>query len=328
MNKDEYIHLLYNPEALDTRQATALGGLVQQYPYLQSARALYLKVLYNAESYRYNTELKKTAAHTTDRSVLFDFITSDQFIKVKQPDTLPQPGYEPDIAQEASIETPKPVAAIPEYTAIEIPAITIDEKYIAQEKEENISTKTQEPAEETPVTTVNEAYVPEELQAEQKPELTPAEEKLDIGRPLEFVQEEKHSFREWLQLSKLTPVNRGQEPEEQQEAAEEVREIQDEPESIEKEEAKTKKLEIIDRFIEANPKISPVKNAPVTSLNLERSEDTSYLMTETLARVYLEQKKYNKAIQAYEILILKYPEKSIYFANLISDIKNIQQNNN
>jgi hypothetical protein len=31
-------------------------------------------------------------------------------------------------------------------------------------------------------------------------------------------------------------------------------------------------------------------------------------MTETLARVYLEQKKYQK-IQAYEILILKYPEK-------------------
>ena len=31
----------------------------------------------------------------------------------------------------------------------------------------------------------------------------------------------------------------------------------------------------------------------------------------TLAKVYLEQKKYNKAIQAYEILILKYPEKVV-----------------
>ena len=51
-------------------------------------------------------------------------------------------------------------------------------------------------------------------------------------------------------------------------------------------------------------------------------------MTETLARVYLEQKKYQKAIQAYEILILKYPEKSSFFADRISDIKNLQQNNN
>jgi hypothetical protein len=39
-------------------------------------------------------------------------------------------------------------------------------------------------------------------------------------------------------------------------------------------------------------------------------DDHSSLMTETLAKVYLEQKKY-KAIQAYEILILKYPEKVV-----------------
>jgi hypothetical protein len=50
-------------------------------------------------------------------------------------------------------------------------------------------------------------------------------------------------------------------------------------------------------------------------------------MTETLAKVYLEQKKYSKAIQAYEILILKYPEKSIFFADRIKDIKILQQNN-
>jgi hypothetical protein len=50
-------------------------------------------------------------------------------------------------------------------------------------------------------------------------------------------------------------------------------------------------------------------------------------MTETLARVYLEQKKYQKAIQAYEILILKYPEKSIFFADRIQNIKILQQNN-
>jgi hypothetical protein len=51
-------------------------------------------------------------------------------------------------------------------------------------------------------------------------------------------------------------------------------------------------------------------------------------MTETLAKVYLEQRKFQKAIQAYEILILKYPEKSTFFANRISDIRILQQNNN
>lgn len=138
-----------------------------------------------------------------------------------------------------------------------------------------------------------------------------AEEKLGIGKPIEFAQEEKHSFHEWLQLSALSPIVRHK-PEEKPET------------DIEKE----KKLQIIDRFIETNPKIIPNKNTPQPPAATEKSHESPSLMTETLARVYLEQKKYTKAIQAYEILILKYPEKSVFFADRISDIKILQQNNN
>jgi hypothetical protein len=60
----------------------------------------------------------------------------------------------------------------------------------------------------------------------------------------------------------------------------------------------------------------------------KKQEDNNHLMTETLAKVYLEQKKYQRAIQAYEILILKYPEKSSFFADQIKNIKDLQQNNN
>ena len=91
---------------------------------------------------------------------------------------------------------------------------------------------------------------------------------------------------------------------------------------------KEKKLALIDKFIEANPKIAPVKENSVISLNSSKSiEEPTHLMTETLAKVFLEQKKYHKAIQAYEILILKYPEKSSLFADRIIEIKNLQQNN-
>ena len=48
-------------------------------------------------------------------------------------------------------------------------------------------------------------------------------------------------------------------------------------------------------------------------------------MTETLAKVYLEQKKYKKAIQAYKILSLKYPEKSGFFADRITAVKQLQK---
>lgn len=76
-------------------------------------------------------------------------------------------------------------------------------------------------------------------------------------------------------------------------------------------------------------KIAPVKEMTKPPANIGKSrEEPTKLMTETLAKVYLEQKKYTKAIQAYEILILKYPEKSSFFADRINEIKNLQQNNN
>ncbi|MDO7628787.1 MAG: hypothetical protein MUQ46_05840 [Flavobacteriaceae bacterium] len=50
-------------------------------------------------------------------------------------------------------------------------------------------------------------------------------------------------------------------------------------------------------------------------------------MTETLARVYLEQKKYKKALQAYKILSLKYPEKNSFFASQIKVVQKLIKEN-
>ena len=55
--------------------------------------------------------------------------------------------------------------------------------------------------------------------------------------------------------------------------------------------------------------------------------DSKELMTETLARVYLEQGKYKNAIQAYRILSLKYPEKSSFFADQIKAVENLREKN-
>ncbi len=47
------------------------------------------------------------------------------------------------------------------------------------------------------------------------------------------------------------------------------------------------------------------------------------LVTETMAKVYEMQKKYTKAIEVYEALALKFPEKSSLFAARINFLKNI-----
>ena len=89
------------------------------------------------------------------------------------------------------------------------------------------------------------------------------------------------------------------------------------------------KWEIIDAFIDSSPKI----NTPDKKASEEKSVDLAAqqefvkeeLMTETLAKILVQQNKYNKALQAYKILSLKYPEKNSFFANQIDEIKRLQQ---
>jgi tetratricopeptide (TPR) repeat protein len=282
MNITEYLTLINNPNAINDKQTSSLEKIVVEFPYFQSARALRLKGLYNEESFRYNYELKNTAAHTTDRTILFDFIISDTFTRIDK--NL----YEQKLAEINEIDV----------DATEL--LFIEEKIGSRENslEQSILTSIKE-ATPTEVNNSNSSI----------------EEKLKIGKPLVFSPTEKYSFEEWLQLSKIHQIVR-----ENSVPKEEKISIID-PE-------KQKKLALIDQFIESNPKIPPINREAESSFKLEQSSENSpYLMTETLAKVYLEQYKYDKAIQAYEILILKYPEKSSFFANRISDITLLQQNN-
>ncbi len=86
------------------------------------------------------------------------------------------------------------------------------------------------------------------------------------------------------------------------------------------------KFELIDSFLAKQQKIIPDKNY----VNKEDLSEKSWivsdeLMTETLAKVFVKQKKYDKALEAYQILGLKYPEKNSFFANRIKEIKKLQK---
>jgi len=57
-----------------------------------------------------------------------------------------------------------------------------------------------------------------------------------------------------------------------------------------------------------------------TDVPAESDSPDIHFYTETLARIYLEQGYSQEAIDIYSQLILRYPEKSVYFAALIDEI--------
>lgn len=86
------------------------------------------------------------------------------------------------------------------------------------------------------------------------------------------------------------------------------------------------KYKLIDEFIEKSPKISPISKLEnqESSSQLNSSIEYSDLMTETLAQIYAEQKKFDKAIRAYKILSIKYPEKKEIFLTKIEEIEKLK----
>jgi hypothetical protein len=149
-----------------------------------------------------------------------------------------------------------------------------------------------------------------------EPEVTPTtatpitEESIKTDAPLPFKKEDTHSFAEWLKLTQATPIDRS---------------VSKKTEASKPEADEThKKFELIEKFIQDKPKMEVTEN-PKTSKNLAKpyTQTPNALMTETLAKVYLQQKNYKKAIKAYEILILKNPEKSGFFADQIRAIKKL-----
>ena len=352
MTSTDFSHILQEPEALIPEQAGHLKSIIEEFPYFQPARALYLKGLKTNESFKYNQELKTTAAYTTDRSILFDFITSEAFVQneisqfIKQ-NTLHLKNIDVDVV-DISVGSSKTGDDIINQHIEDTQGVLDPELFqpkITPAKLVHFTEEHSEALENTSQANSDKQVTKAEdvVTSEETPETI-----LEIGKPLDFNNSETHSFNEWLKLTSFNPVNRSetqptppnQDVEDIKVAEEDIVTIapqsilpeaevpKQEPEHITPSPEQVKKFALIDKFISTNPKIDPKKSSGV-SQNLAESHvlQPESLMTETLARIYVEQKNYKKAIQSYNILSLKYPEKSGFFADRIKAVKQIQEQN-
>jgi hypothetical protein len=102
--------------------------------------------------------------------------------------------------------------------------------------------------------------------------------------------------------------------------------LPDEPADEEQHISQLTPTDLIDRFIRVNPTIErliPGEYHPARDLSEESSREEGTFITETLAKIYVNQGYYTKAINIYEKLSLQFPEKSTYFASRIEKIRDL-----
>jgi hypothetical protein len=253
MNLIEFTDCIQKPGEITLDQTIQLEGILAEYPYFHAAHFLYLNGLKNQNSFKYNSELKKTAAYTTDRAVLFDYISSKDYTFT-------------DIKQEVK----------------------------ALEKEKKTELK------------------PDQRESEFILDSSKKTDELPIGKPFQFDASETFSFNQWLKITSTKPIARNKN--------------QKSTDNSSKKNLSSGKsnFDLIDKFISINKTLKISVSDHNHDISKESILENENLMTETLAHVYLEQKKYQKAITAFTVLSLKYPEKSSFFANQIKAIKKIQ----
>lgn len=292
MNTEKFTYLLAHPGEIEHPDLIQLEMMIQRHPFFQSARALLLKGLKNRNSYRYNDMLKVTAAHTSDRDILFQYITSEEFVQNEISLNI--------IQNEEHIRS---LTVVSEDVSLDV---SLEKEQFEQEKQK--------------ANAILNPNLFERKEREETSDVSPIPENLGeelTSQPLEFSDKDRYSFSEWLKLSKAQPVKR--------------KNVDNIESSLPQDESKMRQSLLIEKFIQEKPRITPELPSPENRVSQESlvknfmvgESPKESLMTETLAKVYLQQKNYKKSIQAYKILILKYPEKSGYFADQIRAIEKL-----
>ena len=344
MIQERILDLFKKPQSIQYEDLALLQMEISKYPFMQSLRAIYLygNQIFNDEYYP--NCLSQTAAYTTDKKILYQFIQKTTIVEENQP------------ADNQHLENIQLETENEETTIIEENQHT-DNQYTENKKKEkeklnysinfdnqsddilpkikNIPQKKSEYIPNNPTHNKHEEEIKKLIaeveakiahkRAEQqklKQEASANTTTPKVEEPISNVPHFVNTWQYWLNTEKpsiktdekiqsiITPNN---DPS--------TEDIKKTDENIHIEDVKIK---TINTFIENNPKIQRLKTDTEYTPK-EKSDDISHLMTETLANLYFEQRLYTKAIQAYKILSEKSPEKKETFEARITMIKAMRE---
>ena len=314
MQAKEFINYIKNPNSLEKNSVKELQKLVNDFPYFQSAHLLLSLASKKWDASVYQKSLKKTAIVVTNRSHLFNLIQQFEISNTVIEDS--------DHQKLVVEEVLEPIDSTKELNILKATELLI-ENSDSEISETGIQQKTKPNAED----------VLENEIAKQVVGAIVEKQMLNLSdTQLVFKQnKEPENFTDWLRLIQKSNKQLSAENilDTNTENNTDIKTRLEKGKIITQESALNKKLKnlaLIDKIIENSPgqiKIkddqkfySPEHNAKESLLENE------HLVSETLAKIYALQGSVNKAVRAYEILSLKFPQKSAYFASLIQKLKN------
>ncbi len=294
----ELAQLIQHPEKMNKETLYDLRSLLALHPYYQTARLLMLQNLYILHSPSFDEELRRAAIYITDRKVLFQMIEAAHY----KLHTLRKEDKPAVTQQDNSSRT---VALIDNFL----------ESIPADEDNEETSKQHRKP---TPADAAVDyvAYLleteDEDNKVEDVQEQEDGEAKSSGSRTIDLIDNFIHDGG--FNLS----TEEGEQ--EQNEKIDEDLLIPEEQYNLEE---ATKDMP--DTTVEEQEEEEGVEKQ-ADSPTEEKETDESYF-TETLARIYIKQGRYEKALEIIQRLYLNYPKKNAYFADQMRFLEKLIINN-
>lgn len=274
----------------DRTMISEVNELINIFPYFQSAYLLLLKGLQNTSDVKFENQLRTSAMHIADREVLYYLLKKET---VKEEVT--------------AAETPKIIVA--EVDNSESQQVVIESANNSEDFINDIE-KDSVPDEEEENTLDRTILISEEFYEDDATILVIDGESGSVEERIIYM-DPGFSVPEPAELLEIEPEEK------------EIEQTEPVKEPVSK---KMLQSELIDKFIIANPRIEPRREkseTPIPDISTPYVEERGGFVTETLARIYITQGYYSRAIDIYEKLSLKFPEKSSYFASQIEKVKEL-----